>query len=138
MKTSASTITVLDNEFVSMWYYPSSGILHHQFHKYLWGDTFREALNKGVDVFRQHHATKWLSDDRKNAALSRADTEWAIGDWFPRVLKAGWKYWAIVLPENVIGQMNMKLFIENYSKQGVTTRVFSDPDDAMKWLETPD
>src|SRR5882757_9151645 len=111
METQASTITVIDNEFVSMWFYIDKGILHHEFHKYLWGDTFREALNKGVEVFQHHHASKWLSDDRKNAALSQADTEWAIENWFPRVLKAGWKYWALVLPENVIGQMNMKRFI---------------------------
>lgn len=128
----------MDNEFVSMWFHSDKRILHHEFHKYLWGDTFREALNKGLEVFLQHGANKWLSDDRKNAALSQADTDWAMNDWFPRVLKAGWKYWAIVLPDNVIGQMNMKRFISNYSKQGIAVRVFNDPAAAMTWLEKPD
>jgi hypothetical protein len=66
------------------------------------------------------------------------DTEWALNDWFPRAKRTGWKYWAIVLPEHIMGQMNMKRFISTYSSKGVTTRVFDDPVKAMKWLENPD
>ena len=130
-----SKITILDNEFVSMWYHPELRILHHKFHKYLWGEAFREALNKGVEIFEEHQACKWLSDDRLNASLSMEDTNWAMTQWFPRVRKAGWKYWAIVLPENIIGQMNMKRFIADYSAQGVAVQVFGDPDEAMTWLQ---
>jgi hypothetical protein len=130
-----ASLKILDDDYVSMWYHPEPRILHHQFHKYVWGETFREALNRGVSLFIEHGASKWLSDDRANAALSQADTDWAMNDWFPRVLKAGWKYWGIVLPENVIGQINMKRFIAAYSARGVTTQVFSDPVAAMSWLE---
>src|SRR5664279_1202058 len=98
-----ATVTILENEFVSMWYYPDKRILHHQFHKHIWGDMFRETLDKGLEVFARDGGNKWLSDDRENCALSAADTEWAINNWFPRVLKAGWKFWAIVLPKHVIG-----------------------------------
>ena len=84
-----------------------------------------------------YSATKWLSDDRKNGPLNTSDSDWARDDWFPRALAAGWKYWAVVLPELLIGQMNMQLFTTRYSKAGVTVRVFSDPDDALCWLKRP-
>jgi hypothetical protein len=49
----------------------------------------------------------------------------------------GWKHWAVVLPELIIGKMNMQLFTTRYAKAGVTVRVFSDPDDALQWLKHP-
>jgi hypothetical protein len=130
-----SKMTIIDNEFVTLWYYPEKKIVHHQFHKFLYGQAFRDALNAGVELLQKYGAQKWLSDDRKNSALPKEDVEWAETDWFPRTKKAGWKYWALVLPEQVIGQMNMKRFVRDYSEQGVTVQVFSDPAEAMIWLE---
>ena len=126
---------VLENEFVHLWYHPATRIVHHQFRKFIWGDLFRDVLNEGLKAFVREGATKWLSDDRRNSALSKADTEWAMTDWFPRVIKVGWKHWAIVLPESVIGQMNMARFIAAYSEQGLAVRVFDEPGAALEWLE---
>jgi hypothetical protein len=131
-------IVVIENDSVTMRYHPESGILEHRFHKHVWGATFREALNKGLEVLQRNGGTKWLSDDRANAALPQDDTDWGLNDWFPRVKKAGWKYWAIVLPEHVIGQMNMKRIISDYSAKGVIARVFDNPAAAMAWLKKPE
>jgi hypothetical protein len=98
---------------------------------------FRESLDQGLAVFARDGGDKWLSDDRENCALSAADTEWAINNWFPRVREAGWRYWAIVLPKHVIGQMNMKRFIDAYSASGVVVKVFDSPNTALDWLENP-
>jgi len=129
---------VLENEFVYLWYHPEARIVHHQFRKFMWGEPFREVLNEGLKVFMREGATKWLSDDRQNSALSKADTEWSMSDWFPRVIKAGWKHWAIVLPQNVIGQMNMARIISTYSEKGITVGVFDNPGPAFEWLKRPD
>ena len=129
-------VTIHENEYITLWYYPETKIIHHQFHKYIYGDEFRKGLNAGVEAMKNYGATKWLSDDRNNMALPVEDVEWAKTDWFPRTLKAGWKFWALVQPEKAIGQLNMKQFTETYSKLGVTVNVFSNPDEAMKWLES--
>jgi hypothetical protein len=128
-------MTIIDDANISMWYYPESKILHHQIHRFFCGKPFRDALNKGVEVFRKYGAHKWLSDDRGIPALSKEDLEWGHKDWFPRVLKSGWKYWAIVMPEKVVGQITIKRLMEDYSAQGVTTRVFSSVNEAKDWLE---
>jgi hypothetical protein len=129
-------MTMLDTEYATLWYYPERKIVHHVFHKFIHGQEFRQVLEKGLDIFQQNGANKWLSDDRANSALPTVDLEWAQTDWFPRVKNAGWHYWAIVMPEKVVGQMNMKRFIASYSEQGLTVQVFSDPEVALKWLET--
>jgi hypothetical protein len=129
--------TIVDTEYATLWYYPENKIVHHKFHKYIYGEEFRQILEKGLEIFKQHHAQKWLSDDRNNSALTPEDSEWGINNWSPRVVGAGWKYWAIVMPDKVVGQMNMQRFIEIYAKQGVTVQIFDDPDEALTWLGNP-
>jgi hypothetical protein len=131
-----STKTILDNEFATLVYHTDKQIVHHKFHKEIGGEHFREVLNKGLEVFQQEQASKWLSDDRKNSALQPDDSNWGLSDWSPRVIAAGWKYWAIVMPERVLGQMNMQRFAKAYKEQGVTVQAFSDPDEAMLWLQS--
>ena len=128
-------IKIMEDANISMWYYPESRILHHQTHQFFCGKPFRDALNKGVEVFEKYGAQKWLSDDRETSALSKEDLEWGDRDWFPRVAKLGWKYWAIVMPEKVVGQLTLKRLADTYNSRGVNTRVFSSPDEAKKWLE---
>ncbi len=131
-----SAISVLENEYASVWYHPEAGIVHHQFHKFIFGDAFRTVLSTGAEVMKKNGARKWLSDDRNNSALPQEDADWGQTTWTPQVLAAGWKYWAVVLPEKAVGQMNMKRFIDDYSGRGVKVQVFSDPDQALKWLES--
>ncbi len=126
---------IMDNEYVTLTYHPEKKIVHHQFHQTVHGKVFREVLNAGLAVFEQHHSHKWLSDDRKNSALPADDTAWAQTDWFPRVVNAGWKYWALVMPPEITAQMNLQEFVDTYSAYGLRVMVFNDPDKAMIWLE---
>ena len=127
--------TIVDNEYATLWYHPGKKIVHHKFHQFVQGERFREILNQGADIFQKYGAHKWLSDDRANSALPPEDGEWAMVDWHPRVIAAGWKYWAIVMPEKTVGKMNMRQFAKQNAEAGVTVQVFSDPDEAMAWLE---
>ncbi len=128
--------TIIDNDYVTMWHYPEDKIIHHKFHKFIHGDKFRDVLNKGVEIFEEQNANKWLSDDRENSALPKDDGIWAMTEWSPRVMKAGWKYWAIVMPDKVMGQTNMNQFMKLYIDQGLVVTVFEDPDEALEWLQS--
>ena len=131
-----SNSTVLQTEYATLWYHPEKKIVHHEFHKFIHGQEFRQVLEKGLEIFKEHGASKWLSDDRKNSTLTQEDSEWALTDWNPRVVDAGWKYWAIVMPDKVVGQMNMQRFIDLYATKGVTIQIFDDSDEALNWLKT--
>lgn len=126
---------VLDNEFVTITVYPEKKIVHHQFHKFIYGDAFRNAMMSAADAFVKNNCTKWLSDDRGNSAVKSEDLAWAKQNWEPKVLKAGWKHWALVLPEKVVGQLSMKQIIADYNALGLNVKTFTDPQSAMGWLE---
>ena len=76
-----------------------------------------------------------MSDDRSYAALPKEDLEWGVSHWGPKAVAAGWRYWAIVMPESVLGKMSHQHIIDIYGEMGVTVKVFSDPDEAMAWLK---
>ena len=135
MNNERARITILENEYVSLWYYPDTKIIHHQFHKFVHGEKLREPFNAGTDALKKYGARKWLSDDRKNIAAPKEDREWSNTVWFPRTKAAGWKYWAIVQPESAIGQLSIERVIREFAEQGVVAKIFSDPDEAMAWLE---
>jgi hypothetical protein len=126
---------VLENEFITIWYHRDKKVVHHQFHKFTCGKDLHDALSEGVAILEKNGARKWLSDDRKNTVIGKEDMEWTATVWRPRVIKAGWKYWALVLPEKIVGQMVMKRIVKEYADTGVTVELFSDPEEAMKWLE---
>ncbi len=127
-------LTILDNEFATLWYYTDTKIVHHQIKKYIYGNHLQELLNKGTETLQQNKAQKWLSDDRNNNALTSQDQEWANNIWFPNTAKVGWKYWALVQPEKVTGQLNMKKQANVVTNGGVTVCTFNDPIEAMNWL----
>lgn len=130
-----SKITILDTNYATLWYHPESNIVHHVFHRFIYGEEFREVLNKGVEVFKERNAQKWLSDDRKNSALPTEDVEWSMTEWFPTAFESGWKYWAIVMPDKIAGQLNMNRFLKTYIERGLVVQVFENTEEAMNWLE---
>ena len=129
-----STITILDNEFATLWYHTDTKIVHHQIKKYIFGERLKELLETGTKTLKKYNAQKWLSDDRSNNALTSQDQDWANNTWFPNTAEAGWKYWALVQPEKVTGQMSMKRQANIVTNGGVTVGTFSDINEAMDWL----
>jgi hypothetical protein len=128
--------TILDNEYATLWLHAESKIVHHKVKKYIHGDELRQLLMKGHETLKKNACKKWLSDDLNNGPLLKDDEAWAKTSWFPEVVKAGWKFWAIVMPTQVIGQINMKRFVADYAKAGITVTVFSESDKALAWLES--
>jgi hypothetical protein len=128
-------ITVIHTEYATLLYHPDAKIVHHTFHKPISGQEFRNVLDSGTKMMQEYGATKWLSDDRKNSVLTPEDTQWSFTDWFPRTLQAGWKYWALVVPQDdIIARMNFKEFIDSCFEQGLRLMVCSNPQEAMEWL----
>ncbi len=132
--TAANTVVVADTPSFIMWYHSDTKIVHHQIKKFTFGKEFRDFLLTGTELIRKHKATKWLSDDRSNTALAKEDLDWAQTNWTPQTLQAGWKHWAIVQPEKVLGKMAMERVVKEYSSAGINARFFTDVDEAMKWL----
>lgn len=133
-----SWITIVDNAYVTMKVSPEKKIIHHTFHQPISGQPFRDYLNTGVATLKKYNVTKWLSDDRKNEAIPEEDVKWSLEDWGVRSIEAGWKYWAIVVPEGFEGRETMVDIRKHYGEKGLELRAFMAPEQAMEWLENVD
>src|SRR5215204_4145357 len=107
-------VTIVQSPAVTLWYHPDKKIIHHQIHKFVTGSEFRGFLLAGTEVLRKHLARKWLSDDRANMVLGKADMEWSETEWAPQTARAGWRYWAIVKPEKVLATVAMERLVTKY------------------------
>jgi hypothetical protein len=131
-----ATLTVLDNAVFTLWYHEESKIVHHQIHQFIHGEMYRQCLLEGVALLKKYNAHKWLSDDRKNAAILQEDILWSTETWQVDAFEAGWQYWAIVMPEKMVGKLTIQNILSNKIAPGnLTVQTFSDPDLARDWLE---
>ncbi|MFZ5440293.1 MAG: hypothetical protein ACOZQL_09810 [Myxococcota bacterium] len=112
----------------------SDGIIHHEFKKRVTGKAFREVLEEGLAQMIRTRATKWLSDDRRHTVLDDEDEKWARAEWFPKVVAAGWKYWAVVNPEKAVGQMQTARHAKFFELGGIKVATFATPEQAFEWL----
>lgn len=132
-----SAITILDNAYVTLLYYPEYKIVYHTFRQTITGQMFRDALCLGTQVLEENGAYKWLSDDRGNTGgLTPEDTQWGDDVWFPQTQAVGWKYWALVVPDRPEARMSMVGPVQRFTQQGVTTRLFVDTEQALEWLKS--
>jgi len=132
--SSANVETILETASVRLLYHPGPKIVHHEFRRFVHGAELRNVLEAGAELLERRRAKSWLSDDRGNGPLKPADAEWAQTQWFPRVREAGWRYWAVVMPEGALGQMNMRRWIETYAALGIVAHPFDEPEAAFSWL----
>ena len=127
--------TILENENYGLWFYPELKIIHIKFYKYCGWDIFREALEKGIEVFIQNGCKKWLSDDRELGIVSREDAAWSREIWYGKLSKAGWKYWALVRPTSTIGKISFKNSINKIEDNYMTMKIFQEPEEGLEWLK---
>lgn len=131
-----SQTVLVDNEFITLVYLPDKRLIHHTVHQPVPGTVLREALNSGTDALQKYGVCKWLSDDRKNGPLPDDVADWGFADWNQRTIQAGWKYWALVVPEEMIAAGTLTPTIMDLSRYNLRTVVFRELEEAFAWLDS--
>ena len=71
-------------------------------------DVFEKILTTGAEYLEEHGAQKWLSDDRNSVVIAEEDVHWGETVWAPRVIEAGFRYWAVVTPATAVAAEQME------------------------------
>lgn len=128
------SITLVENEYVTLAYFPDAKMLQHTIHKHVDEQAFKQVLDIGVDALKNYKIDRWLSDDRNNGPFSPEFSQWALNDWIPRAIANGWKYWANVVPNDVKAAGTLMPFIHALSDKGLRMMLFTKADEAGQWL----
>jgi len=129
-------VTIMEDEFAGLWYHPDSKVIHHEIRRFLPRGFFRKVLTTGAEYLEKHGAQKWLSDDRQSVVIAEEDVRWGDTVWAPRVIAAGFRYWAVVIPASEVAAGQMEGFVRGYRKRGVTVAQFESASEALAWLES--
>lgn len=132
-----SNISVYSSPYITVEYWPDKQLIHHTIHQPMSGQLpiFKEALSAGTEALEKYKVSKWLSDDRKNDPLTPEGNEWAFGTWQPKTLQAGWKYWAAVVPQDLVAAGTLMPVIDHLFEIGLRMMVFTTVEDAVVWLD---
>jgi hypothetical protein len=72
------------------------------------GSVYRSVLDRSLDLVRKHKASRWLAIMvESSGVISPEDSAWLSGDWFPRLVSAGGRRFAIVLPPKGLAALQL-------------------------------
>lgn len=129
-------ITLIDNEYVTLWCDPETSLIRYQYHQFTTGEPFRELHNATADAIAKYKCSKVISDDTRLGIAHPKDVAWTTETLFPRAIKAGWKYWAIVLPTKITGKRSMNRIASACADKGLCVETFTSMQDALRWIES--
>ena len=98
---------------------------------------FRAANDALLRALREHRSSRVLGDSRKIKVIQQTDQDWVNRDWFPRILAAGLRRMALVLPESGLAKMNIDDLISQVPGTKLVTAYFTTLDQARDWLTQP-
>ena len=101
-----------------------------------WAKTaeFEELLEAEVRALKEHSGSRLLADCRRQRALNQATQFTAEQEWSPRVIEAGLKRFAVVLPESEQAAAQLRERLDQLPKGGFKMAYFASVDEARKWV----
>jgi len=103
-----------------------------------WADSteFKTLLGAGMRALVDHGGSNWLADCRRQRTLKPADQDWGDKVWLPRVVAAGLKRFAVVLPTSQLATMNLQDREDTMRRMGLNVGYFATVEAARNWLQT--
>lgn len=104
------------------------------FKGFLTTDQFIEIAEQGHSIRVQYKTNKQLNDIEDMAVLTQEIQKYLKEKWFPKAVQTGLKFFAFVVPKNVLGAMSMKGANSDVDKTGIEIQYFGSLAEAKNWL----
>ena len=101
---------------------------------YVSEEPFRRILDDIIKVLELKNASIIIADARDMYVISPNDQEWILNSWYPRAVKAGFRYQGLILNKDTFSELTVKSISNQYDTTTVTTQYFSSPSEALDWV----
>ena len=101
---------------------------------YVSDEPFRRILDEIINVLVLKNASIIIADARDMYVISPCDQEWILNSWYPRAVKAGFRYQGLILNKDTFSELAVKTISNQYDTSTVTTKYFSSPTAALDWV----
>jgi hypothetical protein len=96
----------------------------------------KAGMEQLLEFFQQQGASKLLLDLKQTAPFSKDLEVWLIQSWYPRMIAAGLKNLALVLPQNALARLHLDKAVAKKPLPNLETELFEKLAPAIKWLST--
>ncbi|GFZ76038.1 hypothetical protein GCM10008018_21860 [Paenibacillus marchantiophytorum] len=100
------------------------------------GDQYRDPLLKGLQLMEDNNSCKFISDIHDLGVISQDDQDWFVKNWITLATKSGLKYFAVVHPAKMIGQISVRKMESNAGEFPFQYLQFHDIDEAKTWISS--
>ncbi|MEL6538819.1 MAG: hypothetical protein AAFQ98_25610 [Bacteroidota bacterium] len=128
------TEVLFENRSITLSWDTQGQFLHVEWKGYAASDGYREILLKQLELTREKHARRILYDLRNMGVVSRENQNYTNEEYFPAVARAGNKIAAIVVPENIFGEVSVKAIMGERNEGLFMSKIFESTDEAREWL----
>jgi hypothetical protein len=103
------------------------------------GEPFRAAFEACIRAAQARPSTKWLADVRKYSVTTPEDQQWIVERFFPGLVDAGIRHFAVIAPEKVVASMAAQRVLQAFAGGELEFGYHASEKEAMTWLrERPD
>jgi len=106
------------------------------FKGFLTTQEFVDIAEQGHSLRLSNNSKKQLNDIEDMAVLTQDVQKYLKEKWFPKAVETGLKFFAFVVPKNVLGKMSMKGANTEADKTGIEIQYFDNLPAAKKWLKS--
>lgn len=97
-------------------------------------ETVMDGCEKMLFYLDYYKCNKVLNDNTNVTSIWSEASEWVATDWFPRMSKAGCKYFAWVYSPNIYSKLSTDETLR-YGTRNIITLTFNSTDTANSWLK---
>jgi hypothetical protein len=116
---------------------PTSRAVHIEWQGWADPAEFAAALEAGLVAFVEHRGSRWLADCREMKAIQQSDQEWIDRSWFPRMIAAGLRRMAVVVPRSGLALSNLEDIIRKVPAKKIDVQFFATVPEAEAWISAP-
>jgi hypothetical protein len=97
---------------------------------------YREQAEKQIEAFRTYGAHGIIWDLQEAGVITPEDQQWTLEDWQPRAIEAGYRRGAIVIPENIFGELSVINVISKIDQHNdLSVQYFNSTANAIRWMD---
>jgi hypothetical protein len=123
------------NDDCRIYYYNDLSIVHVDWNdKMAKPEGFRQACEFALRMMAEKNIYKMIADNSKVPVVMRENQAWLTEDWFPRAINVGFRYSAVVVPDNKLVEYTIKKIEHNIDNNLFTVQYFASVEEAKAWL----
>jgi hypothetical protein len=123
------------NNYCHIYFYETISVVHVEWNeKMAKSEGFMEACEFALNLMTEKKIYKMIADNRKVSVVTRDNQNWLTENWFPRAISNGFRYSAVVVPDDEFVKYTVKKMESKIDNSLFTAQYFTSVEDAKAWL----